>query len=590
MCGCGGAARAAEQSAEWKGLQAVWYSNWGAFLAIPDDNLRREMPADDISMLVVGIAQGSAAEAANLARGDWIVRKPEGFAQVGAADSIVIERGGERYAVTIKTREHEFGTAALASPGAPRATPRTLIVAPDGRDGHRTITRALSLARPGDTVSVRDGLYREQLVIPHQVTLEVAEGAAAYVEAPSPLRLFGVEGSAIRRLNLNGLGQASTIYASAAKHVRFEDLTASRDTPGSIVGLSRSSDVDMTRCSLLGANQVDGVVATASEVRVIGCSIMQCSSGIMARDGSRIQADDNVMEGNFHGIRVFGSRVTAANNTITGIDAKSGGGLVAVDAEVSIRSNVVRRQDSGFFGTNARGTVQDSTFAQCRIGMLVNSPGLEITGNRIASNGSTGIFLDAAKDADKNADNASSRTVVASNTIAFNGSSGVMVSKHAAEISGNVLEANNAGVWLAEGPADITHNTIVLQRFAGIICDAPAHGVVANNIVALGNVGMHVDARSPCRFESNVVYGHFGSKTFPPIDLNYVRVDRLRLSDGNLLPVSVFPALDLPGKADLQVDPKFVKVGADYHLAADSPLCGVKGSDGKIIGALPATE
>lgn len=590
LWGCAGPLPAAEQPAPWNGLRAVWYPLWGAFLAFPNDELKREMPAKDITALVVGVAQGSAAEQANLARGDWIVPSGQKLVDdVGQTHSVMIDRGGTRYSVSITTRAHDFNTAALVRPSAKNVAPRRLVVDRSGQGSYRTIVRALSQARPGDTVEVRDGLYREELVVPHGVTLEAAADGMVQVEAPSPLRLIGTDQCVVRNLSFRAVDKPAGVYVQHGGQHRFENLTVARDQEAegsALVYLTRVDQLVLQSCSLLGTPKCAGFVASESQARLTDSSVVQCWDGITVRDKSTVVATGNWLDGNTHGIRTFDSSLTAQNNTITGIDGQTGSGVVIVRSSVVLRGNVVRRQSYGLYAITGRGTVEGNTLAQCEYGADVNAGTLTFTGNTISTNKHIGIFLADAKDEVDPAD----RTIITKNTIAFNGASGITVRKHPATISQNVLEGNDTGIRLVEGPAEISQNTIVVQGYVGIHADATAQGSVFNNIIALGRVGIRMDSRARLQRESNVVFGHYGARRVPLVDLNYLCDERLPLSNGDLLRVLIYPAANVQGKGDLQIDPRFVQIGSDYRLAADSPLFNKPGKDGKLVGALPATN
>lgn len=63
-------------------------------------------------------------------------------------------------------------------------------------DDHTTIQGAVDAASAGDTVCVKDGTYREQVVINKDLTLQSAAGATPTVEAPDSLDPFTIPESA----------------------------------------------------------------------------------------------------------------------------------------------------------------------------------------------------------------------------------------------------------------------------------------------------------------------------------------------------------------------------------------------------------
>ncbi|MBL9093683.1 MAG: right-handed parallel beta-helix repeat-containing protein, partial [Planctomycetaceae bacterium] len=578
---CSVPASAAE---DWSGIRTKYYREWGVFVSFVAGDLERERPSAEIGALVVAVAKGSAADEANLARGDWLVRAFNGeiFDKSGEAVSFLIEREGNRYSVTFTTRDHSLDDQYFVQSDKAEGGPRRLVVDRTGEGDYRTITRALSVARPGDTVTVRKALYREELVPPCGVTLSAESDGMVCIESPNSIGVWGVENVVLRRLNLRGASsKGSPLKALHANGLRLEQLTISSEGDDPLIWLERTNDVMISDCSLHGDRQKQGVRLKTSQADIRDTVILQCKEAVLGHTQSLIKSRDNLLDGNVLGIRAFDSSLTVEATTIVGNGPDQGAGVVAVNSNVLLRDNVVRRQETGISAARSQGTIQANVLAQCNNGLVVGSSALSVNDNSVTRNKGIGILLQA----DQNAAAPSVRTTIANNLIQFNAGSGITVRDHATGIFQNVIEGNRFGIRLVQGPADVVRNTIVLQRGTGFCADAGARGRISNNILAFGFVGMRIDRRSSLQRHSNVVYGNLGSKESPLVDFNYVREDRLPLSNGDLLAVLVYPAADLKAEGDLSVDPRFVKLGSDYRLSPDSPLHTAKGKDGATIGA-----
>lgn len=574
---------------EWTGLRASYFRDWGAFVYLMAGELERDRPADDVGGLVIAVAQGSAADEANLARGDWLVRAFDDkiIQKSGETESLLIEREGKRYSVEIALRDHPLDQQRFIRVKEAADGPRRFVVDREGGGDQRTIARALSLARPGDTVVVRTGLYREELVPPHGVVLQADDDAMVCVEAPNVVGVWGAENVVLRRLYLRcATSNGSPVKALFADGLRLEQLTISTEGTDPLVWLSRTNAAMIGDCSLHGARKETGVLLQESQADVRNNVIRQCKEGVHGNAKSRIKSYGNLLDGNLHGMRAFNSTLESVQDVVVGNGTDEGAGLVAVGSDALVRRSIVRRHNTGLSTVNAQGTVQDNVFAQCDTGVLVESGNVALRDNTIERNKGIGVILRSAE----GAAGASVTTTIANNQIRFNAGTGITVRDHAASISQNVIEGNNFGIRLVQGPADVFRNTIVLQQGTGFCADAGAKGRVYNNIVAFGFVGMRIDRRAALERRSNVVYGNLGSKEPPLVDANYVREDRLPLSDGDRLAVLIFPAADLKAEGDLQVDPRFVKLGDDYRLAPDSPLLTAKGKDGLTIGAFSVDD
>jgi parallel beta-helix repeat protein len=106
----------------------------------------------------------------------------------------------------------------------------TISVAPDGRDGHRSIAAALAAAPDGAVIAVSDGLYRESLRPGGRVTITSAAGAGkVIVESPDGPAVELAHGDvSLRGLTLRSRdGEAAVVHVSGGRlALRDCDVTA----------------------------------------------------------------------------------------------------------------------------------------------------------------------------------------------------------------------------------------------------------------------------------------------------------------------------------------------------------------------------
>lgn len=535
---------------------------------------------------VAGVAADSPAHRAGVRRGDIIVSMDFKLEEAGKRGLIKVFRGAQIKDLPFTVPKDPFPfPPELAADFEPRATPATLVVDQQGKAAYRTITAALSIAAPGDTVEVRDGLYRESLIVPRGVTLRGVGPGSACVESPMPLILFGARNAVIENLACRGANFAVEVCHGSRITLRGCVLSA---TAGDALIADRVDGLAVKNCSVTSSEI--GVRLERSKGSVVDCVVTKCRFGIALQRQAELEAIGNTLDRNLTGILVNGAQATAIKNVITGQSASTGTGVMVDGSRIALHDNTVQRFRLGFESREVQGELRGNRFMQNGYGIRHRAGRLNLESNTFLMNATAAIVLSRhTYSSEKPLPDAPLNARIAFNTISANSLQGIVVADRAdAEISHNLIEGNGYGIEVKEATARIVNNTIVLQRFRAVELAAKSRSEVHNNIIAFNRWGMVVDVEAQRQNSFNNVFGNAANLSFPLASGDYVRGDRLPLADGKKLLAHIYPADDLKAASDVSIDPQFVRLGDDYRLAASSPLAQVKGIDGLRLGAFEA--
>lgn len=228
-----------------------------------------------------------------------------------------------------------FGGAALADG-------RVVVVAPDGSGAYAEIQAAIDNALPGDTILIKPGNYREDVV----------------VHSKDRLRLVGESRDQVTILGLKRVG-AFRIgkWPYGANEIEVRDLTIS-ENGGLAVGIfngtkillanvrirgllyvQQAKDVRIER-SLLGGSETTGVSFSDAQGEVVGNEIRDNDYGVTVAGKSDVRIEDNVIANNLYDAVVFktGSRGVVVGNRLV----KNGGTILVQDgAQADLKGNSI---------------------------------------------------------------------------------------------------------------------------------------------------------------------------------------------------------------------------------------------------------
>ena len=549
-------------------LRILWIEGWGIYGLKISPPLSLDLKMDGTGLLVAGVLAGSEAEKAGLKRGDVI----PGWKSPEASGLLRVSRGGRLLELNILARKHiAKGAKLVRDPGVGA---RKVFVDQSGQGDYRTIAAAMAFASAGDTLIVRDGIYREELLLADGVTVQ-GEGKGGRIEAARPLTAVGAEKISLRGLTIRS--PSTGILISSSTQIKISECEIYTEK-GDGIDLVDSAEARVEACALNGGDAGRGIGLWNSRAHVSGSMISGYAIGILAKEKSLAEIRSSFLEGNATGLwAADDSRADVAQNQFTGKGKKGSSGLRLENSRATIEKNSIRRFDIAVNGKKFQGEVLANVITENTTSILVESGAAKVADNLILGNKDGIYFLSSAE----------GERSISRNTIRNNEGWAIFLSETSTGVDHNIIENNEGGIGIERGKAEIHNNTIVYQRRFGIDVSANAEARVYNNIVAFNSAGIRADASSALASGFNNVYANLISKRFPLEDGNYIRIDRLPTRSGEKIPIMVYPAYDLKAATDLSEDPKFAKPGTDYRPAPDSPLAKKRGKDGIYIGALP---
>lgn len=231
------------------------------------------------------------------------------------------------------------GGAAMAD-SAPAG--RTIVVALDGSGAYREIQAAIDDAKPGDTIFIKAGHYREDVV----------------VHSKDRLRLIGESRD---RVTISGLKRVGAFrigkWPYGANEIEVRDLTIS-ENGGMAVGIFNGTHILLSNIrtrgllyvqqakavriekSLLGGSETTGVSFVDAQGELIGSEVRDNDYGVTIAGKSDVRVEGNVIANNLYDAVVVqaGAKGTVLRNRLV----KNGGTIAVQDgAQVEQADNTV---------------------------------------------------------------------------------------------------------------------------------------------------------------------------------------------------------------------------------------------------------
>lgn len=220
------------------------------------------------------------------------------------------------------------GGAAMAD-SAPAG--RTIVVALDGSGAYREIQAAIDDAKPGDTIFIKAGHYREDVV----------------VHSKDRLRLIGESRD---RVTISGLKRVGAFrigkWPYGANEIEVRDLTIS-ENGGMAVGIFNGTHILLSNIrtrgllyvqqakavriekSLLGGSETTGVSFVDAQGELIGSEVRDNDYGVTIAGKSDVRVEGNVIANNLYDAVVVqaGAKGTVLRNRLV----KNGGTIAVQD-------------------------------------------------------------------------------------------------------------------------------------------------------------------------------------------------------------------------------------------------------------------
>jgi parallel beta-helix repeat protein len=351
-----------------------------------------------------------------------------------------------------------------------------------------TITSALQVAQPGDTVRVHPGTYQEAVhIAQNNLTLE-GVNLGAVIEAPANLasngfsivEVDGVSGVTVRNLTVEGPytgtftqvgddllglhvgifvshGGSATIAGNHVTDIRDDPPNTTSDDGVGILAGSRTNVLDTTGSAVIENNTIDnyqrvgidvanaGSSATIRHNTVTGLNLSLANQypvqvGIAIEENATAVITRNTVSNNIQtapnsfpfGIYLYGSGAGVSVNRNT-VDGNSWGILAYLSQEAAISDNDVSGNIND--GIDLESTLGPTTLRRNTVNAnggqgvyVVNAPQVTLRHNTMHGNGSNGIGIFGSTGA-----------TVVGNTASDNGADGIFADSAS---TGNVFDHN----------------------------------------------------------------------------------------------------------------------------------------------------
>lgn len=230
----------------------------------------------------------------------------------------------------------------VLSGGAASADGRVVVVSQDGSGAYTEIQAAIDNALPGDTILIKSGNYREDVVVHSKDRLKLVG------ESRDQVTILG-----LKRVGAFRIGK----WPYGANDIEVRDLTVSQNG-GLAVGIfngtkillsnvrvqgllyvQQAKDVRIER-SLLGGSETTGVSFSDAQGEVVGNEIRDNDYGVTVAGKSDVRVEGNVITNNAYEAVVFqaGSQGTAVGNRLS----KNGGAISVQDgARADLNGNTI---------------------------------------------------------------------------------------------------------------------------------------------------------------------------------------------------------------------------------------------------------
>lgn len=579
-------------------LAVTWIESLGFFLVVPSKDLKSDLKFSGNFLLVAGVADGGVAARAGIRKGDLVVdTDPKLFRSAGRSGTVNLMRSGKKISVSVKTRSHKFSDfKKLANGYGPGGAPRVITVDQGGKGDFRTITAALSQARPGDTVKIGTGAYEEGLLLPSRMTLGRKKDAVVFIESTFPLRIRGAQDvvidglrivAAARAAAVSGKNAVTAIGISIAHSERVTVRNCSVESENGLgVILFDSEDIRITGCEFRGSEKSRGILVNKTGGSIKKSDFSGQSYGVNIDGVKEFEISDSIFDLNDFGIIATNSNAIIINNTIT-LSVLSG--IVTNGGKVLIEKNNITESTRGI--TTNRGDVQikDNWVVGNKLAMVIRGGTVAIEENTILDSLNGGINLNAAVEKVKGTKDKKiipgTEAVIKGNMISVNGGTGVWINGFkTASVSENIIAGNKWGLFVASTEVLVSRNTFYANDSTAINIFGTKPARIDHNIVAENGFGIGADKSTPLELDFNNVFGNLVSRKFPLKDGNYLRRDHVLTTNGDRIGYSTYPAYDLKGETDISVEPGLVDPGTDFRISPESELAKLA-AEGHLIGA-----
>ena len=333
-------------------------------------------------------------------------------------------------------------------------------------DDYLTIQSAVNAASPGDTIIVRDGLYKEHVIVNKQLTIKSERGYANCV--------------------VNGEG--SDVFALYADGIRIEGFTITRGRHGIFINSNNNSISNNN----ISSNNEDGIYIPSSNNNIISDNIISNNDdGIFLWYSNNNCISDNIISNNNNnGTYLYHSNNNniSNNNILNNYNPYyiSAGIYLKYSNKTSISNNNISNNMYGIFLWYSNKTsILNNNISDNRYGEVVG-----------------GIFLWY-----------SNKTSILNNNISYNGCGILLWYSNKTSILSNNISYNLCGISLFEysNENSISKNNIN-SNYCGVgVSGSSSNNIISNNIIC-SNYEYGISLR--CSNKTSISYNNISNNTY----------------------------------------------------------------------------
>jgi len=271
-------------------------------------------------------------------------------------------------------------------------------------DDYLTIQSAVNAASPGDTIIVRNGLYKEHVIVNKQLTIKSERGHVNCVVNGEGSDVFALYADGIRIEGFTITGGRRGIYILSNNNTIINNNISSNNEDGIYIPLSNNNIISNNIIS----NNDDGIFLWYSNNNCISENNISSNNGdgIVLEYSNNNSISENIVSSNRYGIYLWYSNKTMIRKSKfinDGLFVDDSYGNIVEDNKVNGKPLVYLEGESDEFIDNAGQvilvkckniTIMNSELTNTDIGIeLFESDNCLISNNNIGSNYWHGIFL-----------------------------------------------------------------------------------------------------------------------------------------------------------------------------------------------------
>jgi parallel beta-helix repeat protein len=206
---------------------------------------------------------------------------------------------------------------------------RKIIVGMEDADYIR-IQDAISNASPGDTIIIKPGIYREQIIIPKSLSLigdPMGMSRPVIFGASGTIVIVGADNVTLQNLSLIGGGHVSTELSAAVSLAGFSDFLISHcmvSEAGYGITLNETHNTTIVDCTIRNVTDSGLLLSNLQQITLERNIIDYCKVGISGRYLDAMRMKENLVSRNEeYGVQIIGITNSEIVDNIVSLNAPS---------------------------------------------------------------------------------------------------------------------------------------------------------------------------------------------------------------------------------------------------------------------------